>query len=199
MQELPSITKVVGLEAERENYQCLEKNYGLWSESFSQLAASGVPRDEIELIPLWVLASAGQGEGIAQTLSYLPGGLSASGTFAPTAKIITGPEKQDDSRPGLDTIVIASKKIQLNQVLGKYGDTKDTMVVKIDIEGGEEELLSDNVEWLERTAFLTIEVHDRFGVPRSSQPLLQRLIEYNFAIVPEKDNLHCFNRTLLQL
>jgi hypothetical protein len=200
VKSIPSITTVIGLEAEAENFKLLKMNYELWSNEFS--APTIDPSMEsrgVKFIPLWTLASSEGGRDVHAKPIYLPGGKSASGTFAPTAKIPKGQTAADSNRPPSDNVKIATERTQLNQIVEEHAIGSATVVAKIDIEGGEEELMAANTEWLGRTLFLTTEIHDRMGVPNASRPLLKSLLEFDFAIAPEKDVLNCFNRELLGL
>jgi FkbM family methyltransferase len=57
------------------------------------------------------------------------------------------------------------------------GDKID--LLKLDIEGSEKEIFSRNVDWLDRTSVIAIELHDRY-VPGCSNAFYQRLIHRRF-------------------
>ncbi|BCX80685.1 hypothetical protein MIT9_P0259 [Methylomarinovum caldicuralii] len=198
--QFQSLVTVVGIEAEKENYLILDKNYNLWGDRFAQKHVIDKRQAGCRFHAKWGVASSGKGDGDDVSSFRLPYGISASGTFAPTAVV----DQKNIENKRLDfsseAVEISRCRVQINDIVDNYcSDNNGLMIVKIDIEGGEEELMSNNVEWMSRTCFMTIEVHDRFGLPRSSVPLLKRLVEYDFAVVPDKDILHCFNRSLLRL
>lgn len=86
----------------------------------------------------------------------------------------------------------------MNDVVGNLTD-QDKLIVKIDIEGGEEYLFEKNIQWIKKVMFLTIEIHDRYNIEllNSSSNFIKMLAENNFSIVPENDVIHCYNRSLL--
>lgn len=179
--EFPTIKTVYGIEAEQYNYGVLKKNYEHWSDELN----------EVEFISLHGVASASSDEKISAQAPLHSSNprLSASGTFrfGPSA-----PESEQIDSP--DT----NNTIPLNEIVDRIPES-DRIVCKIDIEGGEEHLFSKNTEWLSRVSYITLEIHDRFhpDLVNSSRPLLQALMEYNFAIVPEQDVLHCYSRKIL--
>lgn len=62
-------------------------------------------------------------------------------------------------------------------------------LLKIDIEGSEKYLLSENYEyWLSRTEALVIELHDRFQ-PGCSSAFLRTFVQFNFTIEPKGENI----------
>jgi hypothetical protein len=90
------------------------------------------------------------------------------------------------------------RPVAISDLIGGLGESRDRRVIlKVDIEGGEEELFSENTDWLKDIAFLTIEIHDRFGRVNLSRALLKCLAKYDFAIYPCDDILHCYNRRIL--
>lgn len=188
--QFPSVVSVVGVEAERENYLVLEQNYKLWEETLPHL--NGYSKS-ITFSPVYAIATS---NNVNQTFSIgkLPGGLSASGTF-------TFSQTQDihdqSSVPENSQVQFSNDTVSLNSIFDNHLDSGHYAVVKVDIEGGESELFSDTASWLSKTVFMTAEIHDCMGVPNSSRNLLNKLAQYDFAIIPREDVLHCFNRKLL--
>jgi O-antigen biosynthesis protein len=73
----------------------------------------------------------------------------------------------DHERGGVVTTTI-------NEIHQRYEATHFPFLVKIDIEGGEKELFSGNLEWVERTPLIIIELHDwLLGGQNTSMPFLQ--------------------------
>jgi len=63
-----------------------------------------------------------------------------------------------DSR--LDSVIARVERVTIAELLEQFGcDGID--ILKLDIEGGEVELLNGNIDWLERTGAICIELHDR--------------------------------------
>lgn len=194
----PSIRQIVGIEAEKENFEVLKLNYGHW-------ASIALPQD-IEMAsfsPIYAIASNITDDNVTDIqATRLPGGLSASGTFKFVSCVHdTNKNGKIDNQQTSPVTEFAHRKICISDIFAEYlkGNLLATAVVKIDIEGGEEELFLGMSEWLTRTAFLTVEIHDAMGSPRSSRGLLEKLAAYDFAIVPEEDVLHCYNRRLLNI
>jgi FkbM family methyltransferase len=178
IKEFKSIKKVIGVEAERFNYEILENNYRLWEEKFKS----------IDFYSIFGAASCEEGISFNSNfaLSNENSKYSASGTF-----IFNSTKDIDDKFSSVDSI-------SLNHIIAKYcGDEK--IICKIDIEGGEKNLFEKNNDWLKNVAFITIEIHDRFDkkLVDSSKNLLKILQKYNFAIVPDKDVLYCYSREIL--
>lgn len=168
-----SLLKVVGVEAQKDNYEILKKNYRLFSVQFPN----------IEFVALHGAISSTENEFLypETSLAELTLANSASGTFR---------FSRDSS--GADLVGIPTVTVDSILSASKY----KKLLMKIDIEGGEYDLFSENTQWLENTHFLTMEIHDRFH-PRlvaSSKNFLSAVSEYDFAIIPEKDVLHLYNR-----
>jgi hypothetical protein len=49
--------------------------------------------------------------------------------------------------------------VTINDIMQRHGASR-LLIVKIDIEGGEHELFRSNLEWLDVTSLLIIELHD---------------------------------------
>ena len=69
---------------------------------------------------------------------------------------------------------------------------------KIDIEGGEADLFSNNDAWVDRFPLIVIELHD-WLLPGtgSSRNFLRAIAGRNFDVVFRGENLFCFNNDLL--
>lgn len=176
--EFTSLQKVVGIEADEENYLMLKKNYSLWQSKYPN----------IEFIPIYAIASASEKSTFNKDkLAKNNPDLTASGTFK-----FTPTNSKEDS--------ISTLSITLASVIEKHFDTNLSKIIcKIDIEGGEQFLLAENITWLKDVCFLTIEVHDRFdkSLIHSSQNLFKVISDFNLAVVPETDVVHCYSRSLL--
>lgn len=177
-----SITKVIGIEADLENFRVLQANYSLWESECKTR----------QYIPINAIASAHCDDQIVQEASLFELGninASASGTFRfslSNEKSI--PITGQSSVLGLSTLVS-----NLDPTIG--------IICKIDIEGGEQRLFETHTDWVSHVSYMTIEIHDRFdqALSRSSKNLLKILYDLDFAVVPEKDILHCYSRPLLNV
>lgn len=82
----------------------------------------------------------------------------------------------------------ALQAMSLNDIMVQYHFPQIDLL-KVDIEGSEKHLLSENYEyWLSRTRTLVIELHDRFREGCSSA-LLKTFAQLNFTIEPKGENL----------
>ena len=73
---LPNIKKVIGVEAEHENFMVLSKNFKLWSETNYH-----THNRIIDFIPIYSIASNADGFTNNVKVTSLSGGVSASGIF----------------------------------------------------------------------------------------------------------------------
>jgi FkbM family methyltransferase len=79
------------------------------------------------------------------------------------------------------------KAVSLNDIMTQYHFPRIDLL-KVDIEGSEKYLLSENYEyWLSRTETLVIELHDRFQ-EGCSAALLKTFARLNFTIEPKGEN-----------
>lgn len=84
------------------------------------------------------------------------------------------------------------KTISINDIVVKH-ELKQLDIVKIDIEGFEKELFSSNIEWLDITRCLIVELHDRM-VENSSKTVFQALLNYDFSFDCRGENLIFTNK-----
>lgn len=190
----PSVTKAIGVEAEFENHAILAKNYELWSQAKSR----GLDINKKYFEPIYAVAS-DKSENLSESLiiSRLDGGVSLSGTFRFT-EAVDGKKSLANSNLTEHT-TFSRRKICLNDLFEKNVNSDEFAVLKVDIEGGEHELFRGDCSWLAKTVYLTVEIHDRFGLPHSSRNIIRSILDYDFAVVPGTDVLHCYNRKLLGL
>lgn len=177
--EFTSIKKVISIEAEEKNFGLLNANFALWREAYS----------DIEWIAIHGVATHSEGAKIVKekSLNDLTGANSASGTFRYSAS--------DEESPSVQNF---HNSISINSLIESI-DESENVIVKIDIEGGEEYLFKCNIDWLKRCAFITAEVHDRFHpvMIDSSTGMIKALVHNNFAFVPADDVIHCYNRKIV--
>lgn len=83
------------------------------------------------------------------------------------------------------------KALSIRSIMEQYGiDSID--ILKIDIEGAEREVFSEDCEyWLSRTRVLIIELHDR-AVEGCSKAFFNALCKYDFSTEIKGDNIFCF-------
>ena len=71
-------------------------------------------------------------------------------------------------------------------------------ICKIDIEGGESELFSKNVDWMNEFALIIIELHDWMQpMQGSSDAFLKAISKLNFELLHKGENIFFFNKNLL--
>ena len=178
LRKFKNIKSVIGVEAESFNYQMLHRNYFLFNEYFPQVSFK----------PVYGAITSDKNNVIEQSRNIRTESesLSISGTFTfKSSKVLT--EGDSGTIPS----------ITINEVLKSFDS--NPLIVKIDIEGGEEDLFVSDYSWLKRVSFLTIELHDEYGLnfSNSSRNFLKALSSYDFAVVPRDSVLHCFNRQIL--
>ncbi|MDH7944940.1 FkbM family methyltransferase [Pseudohongiella sp. SYSU M77423] len=190
----PSVTKIIGVEAESENHTLLKQNYGLWSGN--QNIRDGNPPAVFQSV--YAVAS-NISEDLSDSIgiSRLAEGVSASGTFRFTDA--NSDESVTASNLAESQTVFSRRKVNMKELYDTYLGANEFAVLKVDIEGGENELFKGDCEWLEKTVYLTIEIHDRFGLPNSSRNIMRSIVDYDFAVVPGADVLYCYNRKILGL
>jgi|GEM_PF-1461857 len=189
------VRRVVGIEAEKENFAVLKMNYEYWTGAFNNKRIDDNSRDkEVLFIPYYAIAS-NCDTSAAFDVKRLQGGISASGTFRFVEKSVDSNEICTVSH-----VECSSRNISLNTIFSENAPSvQDSAIVKVDIEGGEDVLFVSGTDWMNKTLLLTVELHDSMGVPNSSRNLIKKLAECDFAVVPRDDVLHCFNRRLLKL
>lgn len=86
----------------------------------------------------------------------------------------------------------------INNVLAGYGAQYSPFLVKIDIEGFENELFSENTEWVDRFPLLIIELHD-WMLPRqgTTRPFLKTVASLDRDFVFRGENVFSISNTLL--
>ena len=177
--EFTSIKKVISIEAEEQNYGLLHANFKLWKEKYPG----------IEWNAIHGVATHSDDEKLVKdkSLNHLTGANSASGTF----RYSTSDEDEKFVKDIQNSISIAS--------LFSSIDDFEKIIVKIDIEGGEEHLFKSNTDWVKRCIFLTAEVHDSFHpvMLNASTKMIKTLVDNNFAFVPSDDVIHCYNRKII--
>jgi FkbM family methyltransferase len=78
----------------------------------------------------------------------------------------------------------------VNDIVGSYGSKYELFIVKIDIEGFERDLFSENTGWLESPMVVIIELHDwKFPGQFSSVPFQRAIAKYKFEMMMSNENL----------
>jgi len=177
--EFTSIKKVISIEAEEHNFGVLNANFDLWKEA----------HPDIEWIAIHGVATHSEDAKMVneKSLNDLTGANSASGTF-----------RYSTSVEECASIQKFHNSITINSLI-KSLEKSENVIVKIDIEGGEEYLFKSNIDWLKRCIYLTAEVHDKFHpvMLNSSTHMIKALVDNNFAFVPANNVINCYNRKLL--
>jgi FkbM family methyltransferase len=193
-----SAEKIVGIEAEYENFSVLQKNYAIWAEESAKFNEDSRKR----YFPIYAVASdSSELESSSVEAAKLPAGVSASGIFQFREKEIDINEHICPKERSEHTkLRFSNRKVSMAELFDTHLEQDVGLaVVKVDIEGGEEYLFRGPSNWMDKTIFLTVEIHDWMGAPNASKNLLEKLVLHDFAIVPEQDVLHCYNRALLEL
>jgi FkbM family methyltransferase len=78
----------------------------------------------------------------------------------------------------------------INDIVHSFGSTYELFVTKIDIEGFEQDLFSENTGWLESPIAVIIELHDwKFPGQFSSVPFQRAIAKYKFEMIMSNENL----------
>jgi hypothetical protein len=85
------------------------------------------------------------------------------------------------------------------QIFERYMEPSDfPFMVKIDIEGGEQDLFESNTDWVEHTAIVVVELHDwLFPRQRTSLPFLRCVSALDRDFVYRGENVFSINNQLL--
>lgn len=86
---------------------------------------------------------------------------------------------------------VAVASVTVSEIFDAMNDECFPFLVKIDIEGAEKELFSENIEWVHRTPLIIIELHD-WLMPRelTSAPFLQTIAPLNRDFVYIGENVY---------
>ena len=83
--------------------------------------------------------------------------------------------------------------ISIDDLMQKY-NLAEVDILKLDIEGAELELFSENYQWLSKVRMLIIETHD-FMRKGTSKALFKAIIDYNFSVHLCRENIVFINDT----
>lgn len=88
--------------------------------------------------------------------------------------------------------------VTINEIYKSHAHHCVPFAVKIDIEGGEHDLFSENTEWVARTPLIIIELHD-WLLPQkaSSRPFLQCISSYDRDFVYIGENIFSIDNNLM--
>lgn len=87
----------------------------------------------------------------------------------------------------------------MDSILATHGEGRVPFILKMDIEGAEEDVFNQPCEWLARFALVVIELHDWMSPGQAtSRTFYRRIIEHDFDIVQQGENTFCFNNALLR-
>ncbi len=90
----------------------------------------------------------------------------------------------------LDQTAIEINAYSINDILKMY-NISGFDVVKMDIEGSEAKVFSNNIEWLKDVRILIIELHDWYD-NECSKNVFKALINWGFYLLLSGENLICF-------
>ncbi len=89
--------------------------------------------------------------------------------------------------------------VTLDDVMRSAAGT-EPLIVKVDIEGGEEQLFRDNLAWLARTPLLIIEIHDWMKPwSGSSRTLWRAIASLDVDVCVRGENVFVFNGAALEI
>jgi FkbM family methyltransferase len=86
------------------------------------------------------------------------------------------------------------KAISVNEIISEY-QLSEIDLIKLDIEGAEKELLTNNTEWISCTGAIIIELHDR-KKEGCSKAFLEAFGKHNFECYPFGQNFLLINKDI---
>jgi len=90
------------------------------------------------------------------------------------------------------------KCVTVNEIYEANANDCFPFIVKIDIEGGEHDLFSENTEWVAETPLIIIELHDWLLLKKSnSRPFLQCISRYDRDFVYVGENIFSFTNNFI--
>lgn len=84
--------------------------------------------------------------------------------------------------------------ISINEIVDQF-DLKKIDIVKLDIEGAEKEVFEKDLEWLEKTSLIIIEIHDNI-FPGLSKKIKSILASNNFSYFSKGENSFFFKENV---
>jgi FkbM family methyltransferase len=91
------------------------------------------------------------------------------------------------------------KVFTIDQILSNNHSSTIPFILKIDIEGSEQNLFTGNCDWIDQFALVIVETHD-WMLPGqgSSRNFYQEVCKRDFDILQRGENTFCFNNLLLR-
>lgn len=88
------------------------------------------------------------------------------------------------------------KAVSIGDILKQFNQN-EIDILKLDVEGAEKEIFSDNYqEWLPKTRILIVELHDRMKKD-CSKAFFRALLDYDFTVEQLGENLICRNEKII--
>lgn len=90
--------------------------------------------------------------------------------------------------------------VTIPQLIDKYAPSQFSLfIIKIDIEGSEEELFSDNFRWIDETPVLIIELHDWMHIgSANSRNFLKAIADSGRDFVYLNETIFCLRNPLFE-
>lgn len=179
IEEFKTIKKVIAIEPDKKNFEILDLNFKIWSMNFKN----------VEFLPLNGAVTSDARDIVVQGLSLYD--LNKKGTVS--GSFSYKPVKNQTNIEKINNNIV--KAISLNDLVNDIS-IDEKIIIKIDIEGGEEYLFEKNLDWLKRTIYLTCEIHDKFHPQfiNSSKNMIESIAKNNFAIDIKNSSLFLYNR-----
>jgi FkbM family methyltransferase len=87
----------------------------------------------------------------------------------------------------------------INSILSCYDKECFPFILKIDIEGGEENVFSGNTDWLNLFPLVIIELHDwMLPFKNVSKNFFRNISSFDFDVLNRGENTFCFNKKILK-
>jgi len=97
-------------------------------------------------------------------------------------------------RPAIARTATTIDAVTIDAVMQRHAANRN-LIVKVDIEGGEEALFRSNTDWLDRTSLLIVETHDwLFPGQGTSRTLFSAIAGRNFEVIQKGEYISFFFR-----
>lgn len=96
----------------------------------------------------------------------------------------------DEGAPAAGKILGLVPRVTINDIYAEEGERAFPFIVKVDIEGGEADLFSRDIEWVEKTPIVIVELHD-WLLPKQgiAGPFLRCIAGLDRDFVPLGENI----------
>ena len=179
LEEFKTIKKVIAIEGEKNNFDMLDSNFKLWTRNSKN----------VEFVALNKIIGADSADLAIDDLSLFE--LKKRGTASGTFRYKVLNNKKQTELGNNNFLKITSLNDLINDI-----PLDEKIIIKIDIEGGEEYLFEKNLDWIKRILHLTCEIHDQYHptMINSSKNMIKAMIDHEFAVAVKSGTMYFYNK-----